>query len=101
MVINSPDTDILVLGVHFFPQLDHINTFWIQTVSVAATTDHRRYISVHVVCKVLLPAICNILPAVHALTGCVTTSSFFGIGERTVYKAIHNNPEEYTDLVTL
>ncbi len=42
----------------------------------------------------------DILPAVHALTGCDTTSSFYGIGKRTVFKIVNNNPDEFASLPT-
>jgi hypothetical protein len=41
------------------------------------------------------PLVCNILSAVHALTGCDTTSSFFGIGKKTVYKTLIQNPQKF------
>jgi hypothetical protein len=43
----------------------------------------------------------NILPAVHALTGCDTTSSFFGIGKKTVYKTSIQNPQKFQNLLSL
>ena len=33
----------------------------------------------------------NILPVAHSLTGCDTTSYFFGIGKKTVYKIRKQN----------
>ena len=47
------------------------------------------------------PLVCNILPAVHALTGCDTTSSFFGIGKKTVYKTSIQNPQKFQNLLSL
>jgi hypothetical protein len=35
--------------------------------------------------------VCQILPADHALTGCDTTSSFFGIGKNSMFKALKEN----------
>jgi hypothetical protein len=37
----------------------------------------------------------NILPVAHSLTGCDTTSSFFGIGKKTVYKILKQNTTKY------
>jgi hypothetical protein len=45
--------------------------------------------------------VCNILPAVHALTGCDTTSSFFGIGKKTVYKTLIQNRQKFKNLLSL
>ncbi|CAG2210242.1 unnamed protein product [Mytilus edulis] len=40
----------------------------------------------------------NILPAVHALTGCDTTSAIFGFGKKTVFKLIRKFPSKFTNL---
>ena len=47
------------------------------------------------------PLVCNILPTVHALTGCDTTSSFFGIGKKTVHKTLIQNPQKFQNLLSL
>jgi hypothetical protein len=41
---------------------------------------------------------CNILLAVHAITGCDTTSSFFGIGKKSMLKALKETPDQFSDL---
>ena len=41
---------------------------------------------------------CEILPAAHALTGCDTTSSFFGIGKKSMLKALKETPNQFSDL---
>jgi hypothetical protein len=51
-----------------------------------STKDGHRFIPVHEIINSLNPVFCQILPAAHALSGCDTTSSMFGIGKRTVYK---------------
>jgi hypothetical protein len=43
----------------------------------------------------------NILPVAHSLTGCDTTSSFFGIGKKTVYKTRKQNTTKYQTLTNL
>ena len=45
------------------------------------------------VCNSIDPVICQILPAVHAVSGCDTTSSMFGIGKR--------RPSDFIDLSSL
>ena len=49
-IIKSPDTDVVVLAIHYFS-------------------------------KVLGDPVCHVLPAAHALTGCDTISSLYGIGK--------------------
>ena len=82
IIIKSPDTDVLILAVHFFPTFQHTQELWFQTGSVTNTRDLRRFISVHDICNTLNHVMCKVLPAAHALTGCDTTSSFFGIGKK-------------------
>jgi hypothetical protein len=53
---------------------------------------------VHDICHIHGPLVCNLLPAVHALTGCDTTSSFFRIGKKTVLKTLQDNIDEFADL---
>jgi hypothetical protein len=44
--------------------------------------------------------LCEILPAVHALTGCDTTA-IFGIGKQSVFKLIKSSSAELSDLSQL
>ena len=46
------------------------------------------------ICEFLVPQICENLPALHALTGCDTTSHFFNTGKGTVLRKIIRNPEK-------
>ena len=45
------------------------------------------FITVHSICSILNPVLCNILPAAHAITRCDSASSLFGIGKRTVFSS--------------
>ena len=101
IIIRSPDTDVLVLAVHYFPQMLSTKELWIQTGTVTNTADHRRFIPVHSICHATSPTLCQILPAAHALTGCDSTSAMFGIGKRSVFKIIHENAEKFSELTAL
>jgi hypothetical protein len=48
--------------------------------------------------KSLSSVVCEILTAAHALTGCDTTSSFFGIGKNSIFKALKEPPNQFSDL---
>lgn len=98
IIIKSPDTDVLVLAIHHFPKMSNTSELWIETGRVTGTTDLRRYIPVHVICQSMLSVTCEILPAVHALSGCDSTSSFFGIGKRSVTKAVLEAPNDFAKL---
>jgi hypothetical protein len=86
IVVKSPDTDVLVLLIHYFPQMTSTCEVWFQTGMVTSFKDCWRYIPVHELCKSLNSFVCNILPAAHAITERDTTSSFFGIGKNLCLK---------------
>ena len=80
IVVKSPDTDVLVLLVHYFPKMKKPSELWFQTGLITST--------IHELCKSLSSVVCEILPVGYALTGCDTTSSFFGIGKKSMLKAL-------------
>jgi hypothetical protein len=41
--------------------------------------------------------LCRALPAAHALTGCDTTVSIFGVGKKTMYKVLKDSQKEFVD----
>jgi hypothetical protein len=69
-----------------------------QTGLITSTKDCRRYIHVHALCKSLSSVVCEILQAASALTGCDTTSSFFGIRKKSMLKALKETPNQFSDL---
>ncbi|CAC5356831.1 unnamed protein product [Mytilus coruscus] len=71
---------------------------WFLTGSNNSLRDCRRYIPIHELSKSLSPLLANILPAVHALTGCDSTSAIFGFGKKTVFKLIRKSPSKFTNL---
>jgi hypothetical protein len=99
IIIKSPY--VLVLCVHYFSKLQHTQELWFQTGTVSSTKERRRYIPVHEICSTLSPVFTNILPAAHAVTCCDTTSSLFGIGNRSVFKVLKENPDNFKDLSNL
>lgn len=83
LIVQTPDTDVLVLLVYYFEKMDAFKECWMETGSSTKTLDLRRYIPVHEIAVALGSALCEALPCIHALTGCDTVSSFFGIGKKT------------------
>jgi hypothetical protein len=65
--------------------MTNIDELWFQTGNITSVKDGRRFIPVHDLYNSLGAEMTNILPVAHSLTGCDTTSSFFGIGKKTVY----------------
>ncbi|CAG2233318.1 unnamed protein product [Mytilus edulis] len=101
IVIRCSDTDVLVLCVHYFHHLQHTDQLWLLMGTVTSGRDGRRYIPVHDLCSSLSNITCKILPSAHALTGCDTTSSIFGIGKKSVYKLLKTSSEDLSDLMQL
>ena len=88
IIIKRPDTDIVVLAVYYFPKMKHVPEVWIETGRVTKTADQRRFSPVHNISKFLVSLFCLVLPAIHALTGCDSTSALFGIEKKSVLKMI-------------
>ena len=82
IIIRSPDTDVLVLTFHYFSKLKNTEELWIQTGVITSTSDLCRFIAVHSIGHSVSPIFSSILPAVHALTGCDSTSALFRIGKK-------------------
>ncbi|CAG2203742.1 unnamed protein product [Mytilus edulis] len=98
IIVKCSDTDVLVLCVHYFKVLVSTEQMWFLTGSTNSLRDCRRYIPIHELSKSLSPLLANILPAVHALTGCDTTSAIFGFGKKDciqVDKKISEIQEKY------
>ena len=94
-------TDVLVLCVLYFPNMQHTDELWLYMGTVSGGKDGRRYIPVHDLCSSLSNITCQIVPSLLALTGCDTTSAFFRIGKKYIYKILKTSTEELSDLVSL
>ncbi|CAH3026402.1 unnamed protein product [Porites evermanni] len=77
IVIQSPDTDVLVLSAAHFEDIAS-KELWFRT----GVKDRLRFVPVHDVCQNLSNRVLKALPAFHALTGCDTTSALSGIGKK-------------------
>ena len=70
------EADVAVLGGYHFSQLS-IQELWFHT----GTGRNRRFIPVHKAVEKVGQNVCNLLPAMHALTECNSTSNLNGIGK--------------------
>jgi hypothetical protein len=55
IIIKSPDTDVLLLCIHFFPSMRNTKELWFKTGTVTRTKDGRRYLPVHDICHIQSP----------------------------------------------
>ncbi len=85
VVIVAKDTDVFILMVYAYC-MERPKAKWYMKI------DHDRFIDIEKVVKFLGDTVSKQLPAIHALTGCDTTSSFFGIGKvKLIKKLIKQN----------
>eukprot|EP00745_Piridium_sociabile_P029611 TRINITY_DN48831_c1_g1_i5.p1 TRINITY_DN48831_c1_g1~~TRINITY_DN48831_c1_g1_i5.p1 ORF type:complete len:333 (-),score=65.80 TRINITY_DN48831_c1_g1_i5:455-1453(-) len=90
VIVRTTDSDVVVLGVSTFVALGQkIDELWI----AFGMRRRYRYIPVHVIARELGPSKAMALPAFHALTGCDTTSAFFGKGKKTAWSVWQSLPE--------
>ena len=80
LVLQSPDTDFLVLNVSLFRRLD-CPELWFRT----GVKDRHRLIPVHDISLALCEKMSSSLPGFHAITGCDSTSSLAGIGKKKAW----------------
>ncbi|CAH3175616.1 unnamed protein product [Porites evermanni] len=80
LVIQSPDTDVLILSVSHFRSLG-CPELWFRT----GLKDRQRMIPVHDIAHALGEKLCRSLPGFHAITGCDSTSVLAGIGKKKAW----------------
>ena len=93
VVIQSPDTDVLLLCVSHYDDIG-CNELWFR----AGVKDHLRYISAHKISQTLGLPMCKALPAFHALTGCDSTSALSGLGKKKAWKVITESSKHQQSL---
>ncbi|KAJ8678614.1 hypothetical protein QAD02_014401 [Eretmocerus hayati] len=71
IVLHSVDTDVFILAIHFWPLLNSkgCSALWFRI-----TNQKSRTLTCHVAANSLKKNVCDVLPALHAFTGCDTTS---------------------------
>ena len=98
IIIKTSDTDVNVLCIYFDKQMKNTSELWVQMENVSSVKDGRRFLPIHELCSLLSEITCRVLPGVHALSGCNTTSSFFGNGEKLLYKILKDAASDFHDL---
>ena len=96
--IRTVDTDVVVLAISFFSRLS-ASELWIHYGVGRGRS--ARLIAVHEISASLGPTKCSVLPTFHALTGCDTTSAFYGKGKKTAWLTWEAYPNLTQALLTL
>jgi hypothetical protein len=90
IMIVSSDTDVVVIGISLFAQLE-VEQLWI---AFGKGKDFRWVsISIHDIAKTLGPR-ARTLPFFHAFSGCDTVSAFTGKGKKSCWQAWNVFPDE-------
>jgi hypothetical protein len=95
IIIKTSDTDVIVLCIYFDKQVTNTSELWIQMGNVSSVKDGRRFLPIHEPCSSLSQITCRVIPGAHALSGCNTTSSFFGNGKELVYKILKDTASDF------
>ena len=85
VIIQSPDTDVLLLCVSHYDATG-CNELWFPS----GVKELSHFIPAHSIATTLGPQMCKVLPAFHLLTGCDSTSSLSGVGKKKAWKSISN-----------
>ena len=86
IVVNSPDTDVLMLLLHHRPRI-HVEQLYLYA--------GKRFIPVHSVYAVLSAPQENIILEVYCLTGCDTTSFFYFQGKKKSFTLMQQMADHY------
>ena len=101
IIIKTSDTDAIVLCIYFDKQMTNTSELWVQMGNVSSVKDGCRFLLIHELCSSLSEITCRVLPGAHALSGCNTTSSFFGNGKKLVYTILKDAASDIHDLDNL
>jgi len=97
IVISSPDTDVLLLLLHHHKAIG-ANEVYMSTGRSGIHTDSKRLIPIHSLYNTLSQEQHNVMLTLYCLTGCDTTSSFYGKGKRKAFKLLMQHSSKYQSL---
>ena len=86
IAITSSDTDVEVLACHYQAVIPA------EIMLISGTTSRSCIVSIPRACEKLSPEICQILPSLHAMTGCDSVSDFASKGKKKALDIIQSNP---------
>lgn len=94
--MQSPNTDVAVICVHMYSAVT-CHKLWFRT----GVKKRRRYIPILEIVSAIGPDICKALPALHAQTGCDSTSALSGIGKKTALRKLLKAEDHQRDISKL
>ena len=100
LVIQSPDTDVLVLLIHYHSAI-YACEIYFATGQARKHASLKRYIPIHTLYDILYPHQHVVMLPIYCLTGCDTVSAFYGHGKATAFRLIMQKAEQFEVLKTL
>jgi hypothetical protein len=88
VTVLAEDTDVLVILLHHAGKAKHKITFMSEKKSIEKKTKHW---DIQRTANFLGDNMCQLLPFIHVLTGCDTTSKLFGIGKNQAFKKLKSS----------
>lgn len=92
-IVRCDDTDVLVLLVYYQSRGELSNEVYMHAGHTGKFVTRERFIPVTQIVKAIGMEQCSMLPAVHALTGCDSTSGFFKLGKKTAYTTFQKHQD--------
>ena len=89
IIFYSTDTDVLVLACHHAPQFFNADVFW-ETGTTTKYENTHRFVPVNEIINRHGKDMMKILPQIHALSGCDTTSALYYIGKKMHSRLFQN-----------
>jgi len=100
VIIRCDVTDVLVLLLHYYFKGHLYGEVYMHAGNSGEMTTKERYIPIHQLADKIGQKVCACFPAMHALTGCDSTSALFRIGTRTAYSTLVKNIDNVSALET-
>ena len=96
IILDSTDTDVLVLACHHAPYF--MNAVYWETGTNKKNANTHRFVPIHEIIKYHGDNMMRILPQIHALLGCDNTSALFHIGKKTAFMVVSSySPENFSN----
>ena len=92
LIVKSADTDVEMLAIYFQ------NFIAAHCYILRGTKNKTLFIDIKAISDSLGPERCKVLPGLHALMGCDSTSAFVGKGKQAAFKIMHRSEENQSAL---
>lgn len=100
VIIRCDDTDVLVLLMYYYSKEMLPEFTYMHAGHSEKYANRDRFIPIKTICSQLGDSICQSLPAVHALTGCDSTSSIHKIGKKTAFNKLQRTLDLWPTLAS-